>query len=231
MWAYLGRRLFQAFFTLLIITMVCFILTRLSSDPMAQYANKQGLTQADKDRIRHSLGLDRTIPVEWVHWMNLSPETENKVVKASGVPIQYFAWLGLALKGELGNSFFSKQPVTQMIGDRLSLTLILTITAEICTLIIALVLGIISAVKQYSALDNVITSFSFIGYSMGFAIFTHRGGHMGPERSGSIGAPFDPACVGSDYHNHSQLFTLYSLQYFGNSWYGLYPDGTRQRAN
>ncbi len=166
MWSYLGRRLFQALITLIIITMVCFTLTRLSADPMSQYANKQGLTQADKDRIRHQLGLDRAIPVEWIHWMNLSPETEQKIVKASGLPVQYFAWLGMALQGELGNSFFSKQPVAQMIGQRLPLTLTLTITAELCTLTIALMLGIISATKQYTFLDNLITSFSFVGYSM-----------------------------------------------------------------
>jgi peptide/nickel transport system permease protein len=166
MWSYLGRRLFQALITILVVTMICFSLARLSSDPMAQYANKPGLTQEDKNRIRLSLGLDRTIPVEWVHWMKLSPETEKKVVEASGIPVQYFSWLGLALKGDLGYSFFSRQPVVQMIWERLPLTLTLTITAEICTLIISLLLGIISAVKQYSFLDNLITSFSFIGYSM-----------------------------------------------------------------
>jgi peptide/nickel transport system permease protein len=69
MWSYLGRRLFQALITILVVTMICFSLARLSSDPMAQYANKPGLTQEDKNRIRLSLGLDRTIPVEWVHWM------------------------------------------------------------------------------------------------------------------------------------------------------------------
>jgi peptide/nickel transport system permease protein len=70
------------------------------------------------------------------------------------------------LQGDLGNSFFSKLPVGEMIAQRLPLTLELTITAEIFTLAIALTLGIISAVKQYSLLDNVITAFSFIGYSM-----------------------------------------------------------------
>ena len=53
-----------------------------------------------------------------------------------------------------------------MISQRLPMTLILMITAEIITLTIALILGIISAVKQYSLLDNVITTFSFIGFSM-----------------------------------------------------------------
>ncbi|MDO9131149.1 MAG: ABC transporter permease [Anaerolineales bacterium] len=166
MWAYILRRLVQAIITLFIITIVCFILTRLSSDPMAQYANRPGLTPEDKARIRHQLGLDRTIPVEWIHWMGLSPETEKKIVDNSSLPIQYFSWLGLALKGELGTSFFSKQPVSQLIAERLPLTLLLMATAQTITVFIALGLGIVSATKQYSLTDNIITSLSFIGYSM-----------------------------------------------------------------
>lgn len=166
MWSYLFRRLIQATFTLLIITMLCWVLTRLSADPMSQYANKQGLSQADKDRIRHELGLDRTIPVEWVSWMGLPAETEKKIVDASGWPIQYASWLGLALKGELGNSFFSRQPVLTMILQRLPMTLVLMLAAEVFTVLISVSLGIISAVKKYSWVDNLITSLSFIGYSM-----------------------------------------------------------------
>ena len=166
MWSYLFRRLIQATFTLLIITMLCWVLTRLSADPMSQYANKQGLSQADKDRIRHELGLDRTIPVEWVSWMGLPSETEKKIVDASGWPIQYASWLGLALKGELGNSFFSRQPVLTMILQRLPMTLVLMLAAEVFTILISISLGIISAVKKYSWVDNLITSLSFIGYSM-----------------------------------------------------------------
>jgi peptide/nickel transport system permease protein len=142
MYAYIGRRVVQGLFTVLIITVFCFALTRLSSDPMAQYANKQGLTQADKDRIRHELGLDQPMPV------------------------QYVKWLGLAVQGNLGNSFFSRIPVSTMIGQRLPMTLILMITAEFFTVILALLLGIISAVRQYSWVDNLITTLSFIGYSM-----------------------------------------------------------------
>ncbi len=166
MWAYILRRLVQAIITLFIITIVCFILTRLSSDPMAQYANRPGLTAADKERIRHQLGLDRTIPVAWIRWVGLPPETEKKIVDNSGLPIQYINWLGLALQGELGTSFFSKQPVSQLIAERLPLTLLLMATALTITVFIALGLGIVSAVKQYSLTDNIITALSFIGYSM-----------------------------------------------------------------
>jgi peptide/nickel transport system permease protein len=142
MWNYIARRLLQAVFILLIITGICFTLTRLSSDPMAQYANKQGMTQADRLAIAHRLGLDQPIPV------------------------QYVKWLGLALQGELGDSFFSHQPVTTLIKQRLPMTLILMVTAEIFIVIFSLFLGIVSAVRQYSWLDNLITSLSFIGFSM-----------------------------------------------------------------
>jgi peptide/nickel transport system permease protein len=142
MWTYLVRRLVQAVFILFIITMLCFILTRLSSDPMAQYANKPGITAADREAIRKNLGLDQPMPV------------------------QYVRWLGLALQGDLGNSFFSKQPVLLMIKQRLPLTLILMGTAEIVIIIVSLVLGLVAAIKQYSFIDNLITSISFIGFSM-----------------------------------------------------------------
>jgi peptide/nickel transport system permease protein len=142
MWTYISRRLIQALFILFIITAVCFLLTHFSADPMSQYANRQGMTAADRTAIAHSLGLDQPLPV------------------------QYVKWLGLALHGNLGDSFFSRQPVLLLISQRLPLTLILMGTAEIFIIIISLILGTISAIKQYSALDNVITSFSFIGYSM-----------------------------------------------------------------
>ncbi len=132
----------MALFVLLIITGVCFTLTRLSSDPMAQYGGKQGITAADRDALRLRLGLDKPIPV------------------------QYLAWLNLALHGELGDSFFSHQPVATLLSQRLPMTIVLMFTAEIIIVIVALFLGIIAAVKQYSLTDNVITSFSFIGYSM-----------------------------------------------------------------
>ena len=142
MWSYIVRRLAQAFLILFIITMLCFVLTRLSSDPMSQYANRPNMTDADREAIRVRLGLDQPIP------------------------IQYVKWLGLALQGDLGSSFFSHEPVLLMIGQRLPMTLVLMGTAEIITIALALVLGLVAAVRQYSLSDNLITSFSFIGYSM-----------------------------------------------------------------
>jgi peptide/nickel transport system permease protein len=142
MWTYLARRVIQGLFTLLIISGLCFFLTRLSSDPMEQYANRPNITQEDREQIRVKLGLDKPLPV------------------------QYFRWLGVTLQGDLGHSFFTHQPVSKMISQRLPLTLVLMITAQTITIILALGLGILSAVRQYTLTDNIITSLSFIGYSM-----------------------------------------------------------------
>jgi peptide/nickel transport system permease protein len=142
MWSYLVRRLLQAVFILFIITLLCFLLTHYSSDPMSQYATKQGMTAADREALRHNLGLDQPVPV------------------------QYVKWLGLALQGNLGSSFFSHQPVLLMIKQRLPMTLILMTTAEVFIIITSLILGLVAAMKQYSFTDNLITSLSFVGYSM-----------------------------------------------------------------
>lgn len=142
MWSYLLRRAFQALFTLLIITILCFILTRFSGDPLSQYATNPRMSAEDKAALRERLGLNQPLYV------------------------QYFKWLGLAVQGDLGQSFFARQPVLDMIKQRLPNTLILMFTAEIITVSFALLLGIISAVKQYSFIDNIITTFSFIGFSV-----------------------------------------------------------------
>ena len=142
MWSYIARRTAQALFTLLIITVLCFLLTRFSGDPIAQYAANPRMSAEDKEALRERLGLNQPLPV------------------------QYFKWLGLAIQGDLGQSFFSKQPVSKMIAERLPNTLILMAVAEVFIISFALLLGIISAVKQYTAVDNLITAFSFVGYSI-----------------------------------------------------------------
>jgi peptide/nickel transport system permease protein len=142
MWTYLSRRTIQAAFTLLIITFISYLLTSQSADPMAQYANRPGMTGEQKERIRQSLGLDQPLHV------------------------RYFNWLSLAVRGDLGTSFFAKQDVLSLILQRLPMTLILMSTALTVTVILSLLLGITAAVRQYSWIDNLITSFSFVGYSM-----------------------------------------------------------------
>jgi peptide/nickel transport system permease protein len=141
MTTYILRRLIQGVFILMIITTVSFGLTRMASDPMAQYTLGR-VSAADRERIRKNLGLDQPLPV------------------------QYFKWLSLALRGDFGYSITNRQPVSELIMQRLPQTLVLMVTAEVVIIILSALLGIYSAVKQYSIFDNVLTGLSFVGFSL-----------------------------------------------------------------
>jgi peptide/nickel transport system permease protein len=138
---YIIRRLIQGVFILMIITTVSFGLTRLSSDPMAQYTLGR-ISAEDRARIRANLGLDKPLYV------------------------QYFKWLGLAVQGNFGYSITNHQLVSTLISQRLPQTLVLMVTSEIVIILLSTLLGVYSAVKQYSLFDNVLTGLSFIGYSL-----------------------------------------------------------------
>src|SRR6185436_3755890 len=70
------------------------------------------------------------------------------------------------LRGDFGTSLVTRKPVTEMIGERIPNTLILMLASEAITIGFALILGIYSALRQYSTLDNILTALLFIGYSM-----------------------------------------------------------------
>lgn len=95
--------------------------------------------QAQIDALRTQYGLDK-------------PVTE-----------QYLLWVGSLLKGDLGISLEWRRSNAELIGERLLLTLALTIFSLIFTWIIAIPIGIISATKQYSAADYLFTVLNYIG--------------------------------------------------------------------
>jgi peptide/nickel transport system permease protein len=82
------------------------------------------------------------------------------------VHIQYVRWLGAALSGDLGISFSTTRPVAEMILDRLPATVELMASAFLLAAIVALGLGLFSAVRQYSLFDYLGTGFSFVGIAM-----------------------------------------------------------------
>ncbi|HEY3061622.1 MAG TPA: ABC transporter permease, partial [Chloroflexota bacterium] len=82
------------------------------------------------------------------------------------VPVQYLRWLGNMLTGNWGTSFVSNLPVAALIGQRLPNTLLLVGSSYSIILIVAIVLGVYTAVHQYSVADNVVTTIAFIGISI-----------------------------------------------------------------
>ena len=81
--------------------------------------------------------------------------------------VQYFKWItGILLHGDFGLSFEWQQPVSELIWERMALTLVLTFTTLLATWAIALPIGIFSAVQKYSVMDYVVTFLSFIGLAV-----------------------------------------------------------------
>ncbi len=80
--------------------------------------------------------------------------------------IQYLRWLGRAVQGDFGYSYDTKRPVLVEISDRLPATLYLMLSTFIIVLLISIPVGVLSAVKQYSLFDLVITGLSYAGQAL-----------------------------------------------------------------
>ena len=132
-------------------------------------------------------------------------------------PMQYYKWMRQALKGNFGVAMEYRRPVSEVIGDRLLLTAALTFTSIIFTWILAIPIGIYSAVKQYSVGDYTFTFIGFIGLGVpnfllalvvlyaGFVWFgANVGGLFSPEM---VDAPYSVAKV-LDLLNHLWMPSL-----------------------
>ncbi len=148
MTAYIIRRLLWMLPLLLGVSVISFtLLKRAPGDPVSAILagaarEGQGVTAEDRDRLREQYGLN------------------------DPAYVQYFRWLREIGQGNLGESTRSNAPVFDVIKQRLPNTVKLSLISLVLTLAIALPLGIISAVKQYSKLDYGLTLVSFAGISV-----------------------------------------------------------------
>ncbi|MEW1776705.1 ABC transporter permease [Streptomyces sp. NPDC086777] len=139
--SYLIRRVLQAVAVIVIVTVVVFgLLHALPGGPARGILGPQATAQQIAS-FNHEQGLDRPLPV------------------------QYFHYLGRLLQGDLGTSYTLNEPVSQLIGERLPKTLVLTLLSAVVGLVLAIPLGMWQAVRRNKATDYVITTLSFIAYS------------------------------------------------------------------
>ena len=145
MLSYMARRILVMIPTLIAISIIIFIIIQLPpGDYLETYINElksQG-EQVDPARIEYLkeiYGLDK-------------PMHE-----------QYLLWLFGLLQGDLGYSFEFELPVSEVVGDRLWLSMVLSASTIIFTWIVAFPIGIYSAVRQYSSGDYVLTFLGFLG--------------------------------------------------------------------
>ena len=161
---YVVRRLLQAIPQLLIISIILFILVNAMGDPLASFGGRRRIRSGDRERLTRQLGLDKPILVQYAIWL-VGNDWMKVDVNGDGVLDEYGTRRGV-LRGDFGKSFMEKRPALEIIGERVPNTLLLMLTCEVVILFFSLLIGIYSALRQYSVLDYVFTAFSFIGYSM-----------------------------------------------------------------
>jgi len=145
MLTYILRRLLIAIPIFLGITVLLYILANITPDggPIAAYIGPgKHVTAAEFARLVHKFGLDQPLPV------------------------RYFKWLGLLVQGDLGTSTQTHLPVLHEIETRIPATILLTGVAFIFQELMAIPLGIFSALRRYSLFDQVFTIINYILYSL-----------------------------------------------------------------
>lgn len=176
MLTYLVRRLVLALFTIWAISVLCFVIIQLPpGDFVDAYisnlsASGSAISAEQAEKLRADYGLDQPIY------------------------IQYLRWMRLMLQGDFGMAMEWQRPVMEVIGDRIWLTMIVSLAAVLFTWVLALPIGIYSAVRQYSIGDYIFTFIGFMGLAIpsfllgllvlyfGFALFnTNIGGLFSPE--------------------------------------------------
>ncbi len=162
---YIIRRLLQAIPLLFIISVVLFVLMQNMGDPLATMGGRTLTRSADRERLTRQLGLDQPIYMQYVFWL-VGNDWTKVDMDGDGTPETPGRRKGI-LRGDFGTSLVNRGvPALQVIWDRLPNTLLLMLSAEIIIVLFSVLLGIYSALKQYSLVDHVVTAISFIGYSM-----------------------------------------------------------------
>ena len=138
---YTLKRLGLAVLVMLTVSLISFMLTRVSGDPAIALAG-EGANQEEIEYVRKQYGFDRPLVV------------------------QYVEWIGRAARGDLGESPYLKQPVTKMIRDRIGVTMTLGVCALMFAIVLSIPLGILAAIRPNTWIDRIALTLSVLGQAM-----------------------------------------------------------------
>jgi peptide/nickel transport system permease protein len=140
---YLIRRAIISIFTLIAISIVVYtILAIAPGDPLSGFATNPNVPPELRERIRKTMGLDDPIH------------------------IQYLRWASAYVHGDWLQSYSAKIPVRDYVMSRLPTTLMISGSAFLLSILVAIPIGVLSAIKQYSLFDQAATTFAFLGFSI-----------------------------------------------------------------
>ena len=156
--------------------MIVFAVSRLTGDPRIIYARPQGygISPEYYEALGRKLGLDKPLVV------------------------QYFVWLGRALKGDLGNTLFTERPVIQLLQEKSGATIQLALAAWLFATVIGVPTGVLSAVNRGGIWDYIARGFALFGQAapqfwlgiMGILLFAVHLGWLPSGTKGALDAPF-----------------------------------------
>ena len=141
---YIVRRITLAIPTLLLVVIATFMIVRMQPGDalLSMVGEASSLSDADRARIRQDLGIDQPVTTQFVKWV------------------------GGAVQGDLGRSFFTRQPVNELLARRFVLSAELAVAAIVVALTIAIPLGVASAYWRGSFVDYLARGFAVMGLSM-----------------------------------------------------------------
>jgi len=187
MWVFLAKRIGIGLITIWALSLFSFILIQLpkgdyvTSEMIALQMEGENVTDEELENLRIYFGLDKP------------------------VHIQYLSWIGNMMRGNLGYSYAQRTPVNDILGQRLLLTVLYAAATIVFIWVVAIPIGILSAVRQYSFADYSFTTLGFIGVAvpdfllallflwLGFVFFgVSMGGLFSPE---FVDAPWNLARI------------------------------------
>jgi peptide/nickel transport system permease protein len=162
---YVVRRLLQAIPMMFLISIVLFGLVNLApGGPLAGHGQSRRMKPEKREQLERQFGLDKPLPVQYVVWL-IGNDWMRVDADGDGVLDSRGQRRGI-LRGDFGFSFRTRQPVLGEIATRLPNTLYLMSAIFVVFTLIAIPVGVISAVRQYSIFDVAVTTFSFAGQAI-----------------------------------------------------------------
>jgi peptide/nickel transport system permease protein len=162
---YIVRRLLQTAGLLLLLSILLFALVNLApGGPLAGQGQSRHIAPEKLALLKRQFGLDKPLPTQYLIWL-VGNDWMKVDADGDGVVDSYGTRRGI-LRGDFGFSFRTRQPVLTEIGQRLPNTILLMTLTMLVAILIAIPIGVISALRQYSTFDIAVTSFSFAGQAI-----------------------------------------------------------------
>ena len=147
------------------LSILLFALVNLApGGPLSGQGQSRHIDPTKVELLKRQFGLDKPLPTQYLIWL-VGNDWMQVDKDGDGVLDSYGTRQGI-LRGDFGFSFRTRQPVLTEIGDRLPNTIYLTVITMLVAVLIAIPIGIISAIKQYSKFDITVTTLSFAGQAI-----------------------------------------------------------------